>query len=273
MTPASVVHGRAASIPGQTAAALQAAGAAVKVQQMAKAEEAARAAAATAAAQRGWERVRQPVQVTLVHTLMTVAWALPRLLWDLAGRPRGTQPNTQCLPSLTVSHATAGEIYPHTLSSSAGSAGMSHQLCPLRLSHCRRCSALLLPARSSGCPRQPADVQLAGPPQPGHWRGLQPSHCCWFCSSRCCSLQAFSLQALQSLAAGVGCHHGMLAVLNLSGVLLDDEGMKVLAKGIHKCAAAVHMLSCSCLTGMASEPSTAGHCTRLVLSSLCLSCD
>lgn len=109
VTPASVVHGRAASVPGQTAAALQAAGAAVKVQQMAKAEEAARAAAATAAAQRGWERVRQPVQVTLVHTLMTVAWALPRLLWDLAGRPRGTQPNTQ---SLTITDCLARHCSP-----------------------------------------------------------------------------------------------------------------------------------------------------------------
>ena len=56
VTPASVVHGLAASVPGQTAAALRAAGAAMKGQQMAKAEEAAQAAAATAAAQRDWER-------------------------------------------------------------------------------------------------------------------------------------------------------------------------------------------------------------------------
>ena len=69
VTPASVVHGWAASVPGQTAAALQAAGAAMKVQQMAKAEEAAGAVAAAAVAQRGWERVRQPVQVTLVPAL------------------------------------------------------------------------------------------------------------------------------------------------------------------------------------------------------------
>eukprot|EP00891_Asterochloris_glomerata_P009672 jgi/Astpho2/9672/Aster-x0862 len=138
MTPASVVHGRAASIPGQTAAALQAAGAAVKVQQMAKAEEAARATAATAAAQRGWERVRQPVQ-------------------------------------------------------------------------------------------------------------------------------AFSLQALQSLAAGVGCHHGMLAVLNLSGVLLDDEGMKVLAKGIHKATRLKELRLSWCGVGPVGSAALADAITPVVI--------
>ena len=157
--------------------------------------------------------------------------------------PTGTQPGTHCL---TITDCLAHHCSPDISSHSVQQ--RRRYRCCYRFKqtagfHTAGFSALLRPAWSHGCPRKTADVQLAGPPQPGHWCGLQPKKCCWICSIRCCSLQAFSLQALRSLAAGVGCHHGSLAVLNLSGVLLHDEGMKVLAQGIHKCVAAVHMLS------------------------------
>ena len=176
VTPAAVVQGRAASVPGQTAADLQAADAAMRVQQVAKAGEAARAAAAAAAARRGWERVRQPVQVTLTPTLVTAAWGrfhscfgtLQTCQWECSQAP-------VALPSLAVSHATAAQTYLHILSSSAGRQQIETDGCAPEGLHSSGAAAhCCCQHKSLGCPWKTANVQLAGPPQPSYWRGLQP---------------------------------------------------------------------------------------------------
>ena len=180
VTPASAVHGRAASVPGQTAAALRAAGAAMKVQQMAQAEEAAQAAAATAAAQRDWERVRQPVQVTLAHTLMTAARALRQLLWDLADMPRGTQPKSCCLTITTcLAHHCSPDMSPHSVQQRGqcqGCCRSKQTAAPLKAFTLQALQRIAAASVESWLSLESCRCAGGRSPQPGHRPGLQASH-------------------------------------------------------------------------------------------------